>query len=147
MKIILKEDVSNLGFIGDIVTVADGYARNYLFPKDFAAIANPRNIKVFEHEKRLIVEKIKKQKTSADDLAAKLTALNITLKAKSGEEGKLFGSITNKDIAEFLAASGIVLDKRKIILENPIKRTGEHALKIKIHPEVSVELKVHIEEE
>jgi large subunit ribosomal protein L9 len=146
MKIILKEDVSNLGFIGDTVTVADGYARNYLFPKNLAAIANPRNIKVFEHEKRIISEKIKKQKTTADDMASRLTALNITLKAKVGEEGKLFGAITNKDIVEYLAASGFVLDKRKVVLESPIKRTGEHSFKVKIHPEVTVSLKVNVEE-
>lgn len=146
MKIILKEDVSNLGFIGDTVNVADGYARNYLFPKNLAAIANPRNIKVFEHEKRIITEKIKKQKTTADDIALRLSALNITLKAKAGEEGKLFGSITNKDIVDFLKETGIELDKRKVIIENPIKRIGEHSIKIKIHPEVTVALKVNVEE-
>ncbi len=144
MKVILKEDVNNLGDMGAIVNVANGFARNYLIPQKLAVEANPRNIKALEHEKRIIMEKIKKLKVSAGDLATKISAITISLKAKAGEEGKLFGSVTNKDIAEGLSSEGFEIDRRKIILDNPIKKIGEHTVKVKLHPEITTDLKVEV---
>jgi large subunit ribosomal protein L9 len=144
MKIILKEDVSNLGDMGSVVTVADGYARNYLLPKNLAVAANPKNIKVLDHERRIIAERIKKLKVTAQDTAAKLSAVSLEIQAKAGEEGKLFGSVTTKDIHEALAARGVSIDKRRIILEHPIKRTGEHEVKIRVHPEVTAAVKINV---
>ncbi|KJR42035.1 50S ribosomal protein L9 [Candidatus Magnetoovum chiemensis] len=144
MKVILKEDIDNLGDMGAIVNVANGYARNYLIPKNLAVEANPRNIKVLEHEKRIIQEKIKKFKATATDIAQKLSSLELSFSAKAGEEGKLFGSVTSKDIADLLKEKGHEIDKKKIVLENPIKRIGEHSVKIKIHPEISAEIKIQV---
>ncbi len=144
MKVILKEDVSNLGDIGTIVNVSNGYARNYLIPRGLAVEASTRNMKSLEHEKRIIQEKIKKLKVSSEDVASKISSLIISLKAKAGEEGKLFGSVTSKDIAEALNAENIMIDKRKILLDNPIKRIGEHMVKIRIHPEVLANLKINV---
>lgn len=147
MKVILTSDVGNLGEMGAIVNVAPGYARNYLLPKNFAVEANTRNIKVLDHTKRMIEEKVKKLKLTAKGLADKLSALTIYLTSKAGEEGKLFGSITNKDIAEALEAKGFNIDKKRIILENPIKRIGTHQVKIRIHTEITAELNVEVNAE
>ncbi|QWR78383.1 50S ribosomal protein L9 [Candidatus Magnetomonas plexicatena] len=144
MKVILREDVGNVGEMGMIVSVARGYARNYLIPKKFAVEANPKNMKLLQHETRLIAEKVKKLKVSAEDFAKKVAATPVTITAKAGEEGKLFGSVTNKDIADALLAMGFSIDKRKILLDAPIKRTGEHIVKIRIHPEVQADLKVDV---
>ncbi len=100
MQVILKENVKDLGHIGDVVNVKDGYARNFLIPKGFAIEANPKNIKAMEHEKRKIQELAKKAKASAEELSAKVSGTTITIKAKSGEEDKLFGSVTAMDIAD-----------------------------------------------
>ncbi|MBF0566728.1 MAG: 50S ribosomal protein L9 [Nitrospirae bacterium] len=147
MKLILTSDVGNLGEMGAIVNVAPGYARNYLLPKNFAVEANTRNIKVLDHTKRIIEEKVKKLKLTAKELADKLSAQTIILTAKAGEEGKLFGSITNKDIAEALEAKGFNVDKKRIILENPIKRIGSHHVKIRIHTDITAELNVEVNAE
>ncbi|MCI4626507.1 MAG: 50S ribosomal protein L9, partial [Candidatus Magnetoovum sp. WYHC-5] len=106
MKVILKEDVDNLGEIGTVLEVSRGYARNYLIPKKLAAIANQRSIKAFEHTKRIIDEKIKKLKLSADDMASKLARLEMQVCVKAGEDGKLFGSVTVKDIVSYLTQQG-----------------------------------------
>ncbi|MBF0320655.1 MAG: 50S ribosomal protein L9 [Nitrospirae bacterium] len=143
-KVILKEEVANLGDMGAIVNVARGYARNYLLPKNLAVEANTRNLKMLEHEKRNIAEKLKKLKVSADNMAAKLSSQRLLLTAKAGEEGKLFGSITTKDISEGLSALGFDIDKRKILLDTHIKRIGEHAVKIKIHPNVHAQIIVEV---
>ncbi|MBF0459340.1 MAG: 50S ribosomal protein L9 [Nitrospirae bacterium] len=143
-KVILKEEVANLGDMGAIVNVARGYARNYLLPKNLAVEANTRNLKMLEHEKRIISDKLKKLKVSADAMAAKLSAQRLMLTAKAGEEGKLFGSITTKDISEALAAVGFDIDKKRIILDTHIKRVGEHAVKVKIHPQVFTQIIVEV---
>ncbi len=144
MKVILKEDISNLGDMGTILNVSNGYARNYLIPKNLAVEASSRNIKSLEHEKRIIQKKIKKLKVSAEDISNSISALTITLKAKAGEEDKLFGSITTKDISEALSEEKITIDKKKIFLDNPIKRLGEYTVKIKVHPEVMADLKIQV---
>ena len=103
MKVILKEDVKNLGIIGMIVDVADGYGRNYLIPKKLAVMANPRNIKQFEHEKKLIQGKATKIKNESEALARKLSSLVLSVEANAGEDDKLFGSVTSMDIAEAIS--------------------------------------------
>lgn len=147
MKVILKEDVRNIGKMGDIVNVADGHARNYLVPKGLALEANMKNIKSLEHEKRIIQEKAKKLKNVAQYLAEKISTISLTMKAKAGDEGKLFGSITTMDIADALKNEGIEVDKKKISLEEPIKRLGSYSVNVKIHPEISTQLTIQVIEE
>ncbi|HKZ56708.1 MAG TPA: 50S ribosomal protein L9 [Thermodesulfovibrionales bacterium] len=147
MKVILKEDVKYVGKMGQIVDVADGYARNYLIPKGLVAEASTKNIKFLEHEKRTIQEKSKKIRNSAQDLAHRISSLTISIKAKAGEEGKLFGSITTMDVAEALQKEGVEIDKKKISLEEPIKRLGSYTVNIKLHPDVSAPLNIQIVEE
>ncbi|MDH4028729.1 MAG: 50S ribosomal protein L9, partial [Nitrospirota bacterium] len=117
MKVILKEDVNGLGVMGNVVNVADGYGRNYLIPRDLAVEANPKNIKNFEHQKKIIQASAQKVRKSADDLAAKLSALTLSFEVQAGEEDKLFGSVTSKDIAEAIEKQGIVIDRKKIVLD------------------------------
>lgn len=140
MQIILKANVKNVGQIGEIVTVKDGFARNYLIPKGLAVEANPRNLRSLEHEKRKIEEKARKEKANAENLTARISNLNLVIKAKAGEEEKLFGSITAIDISEALKKEGIDIDKRKILLEEPIKRLGSYTVHIKIHQNVTAKL-------
>lgn len=147
MKVILKEDVKNLGHMGEVVNVSDGYARNFLFPKNFAVEANTKNIKEFEHNKKVIFEKAAKIKESYKSVADKLSSLSLTIKAKTGEDDKLFGSVTNMNIAEALASEGYDIDKKKIIMDEPIKRLGEYSVTIKLHPELSAEVKVQVVQE
>ena len=122
MKVILKEDVKSIGAMGSVVNVADGYARNYLIPKNLAAEANTKNVKTLEHEKKKIAEQAKKIRNSAQLLAEKLSSMTITLSAKAGEEEKLFGSVTNIDIAEALKKEGLDIDRKKIALPELIAR-------------------------
>ncbi|HLG23260.1 MAG TPA: 50S ribosomal protein L9 [Candidatus Manganitrophaceae bacterium] len=144
MKVILKEDVDNLGRMGDLVDVADGYARNFLVPRKKAAVATTRNIKTLDHEKRVVADRIRKEKFAAEDLAKKIGALSLTIPAQVGEEGKLFGSVTSKDIAEAMAAQGIEFDKRKILLEKPIKELGISHVPVKVHHDVTAQVKVEV---
>jgi len=144
MKVILKEDVKGLGHMGDVVNTSDGYARNYLLPKNLAAEASTKNIKELEHTKKLIMEKAAKIGDASRASAGKLAALTLVIKAKVGEEEKLFGSVTSMDIAEALAAQGFEIDKKKIHIDEPIKRIGEYVVHVKIHPEVSAPVKVHV---
>ena len=147
MKVILREDVKSIGSMGQIVDVADGFGRNYLVPKGLAVEANMKNIKSLEHEKKVIQEKVKKIKNQAQDLAGRVSDTTLVIKAKAGEEGKLFGSVTTMDIVEQLKNAGIDIDKKKIILEEPIKRVGSYSIKIKIHPEIATEVSVQVIEE
>jgi len=144
VKIILKEDVKDLGRIGDILNVADGYGRNYLIPKNLAIEASPKNIKKLEHEKNIILEKAKKAKQSLEDLAKKLSGMTVTIQAQTGDEDKLFGSVTSMDIAKALSREGIEVDKRKILLEEPIKRLGTYDVSIKLHPELTANVTIEV---
>ncbi|MDI6727558.1 MAG: 50S ribosomal protein L9 [Thermodesulfovibrionales bacterium] len=144
MQIILKENVKDLGHIGDVVNVKDGYARNFLIPKGLAVEANPKNIKALEHEKRKIHELAKKVKASAEELAARISGTSVTIKAKTGEEDKLFGSVTAMDIADALKKEGIDIDKKKIVLDEPIKRLGSYTVNVKIHSDVTAQLNVQV---
>jgi large subunit ribosomal protein L9 len=144
MKVILKEDVKDLGHIGEMLSVKDGYARNFLLPRGLALEANPRNVKALEHEKRKIHEKMRKMKVSAEDLASRISAAAITIKAKAGEEDKLFGSVTAMDLAEALSKEGLEIDRKKIVLEEPIKRLGTYTVSVKVHAEVSAQFTVNV---
>ncbi len=144
MQVILKEDIRDLGLAGDVVNVKDGYARNYLIPKGFAVEASDRNIKALEHEGKKIQERIKRAKTKAEELASNLSLKTITIKAKVGEDDKLFGSVTAMDIAAALAKEGIDIDKKRIILDEPLKRVGAYTINIKVHPETSAKLNVQV---
>ncbi len=144
MKIILKEDVKDLGTMGTVINVANGYGRNYLIPKNLAVEANPKNIKQLEHEKNIILAKAKKIRKSAEDAAEDLSKLSISIEAKSGEEDKLFGSVTTKDIAEEIAKQGIDVEKRKIVLEEPIKRLGSYDVTVKVHHDVTATVKLEV---
>lgn len=142
MKLILKENLEHLGQIGDIVKVAPGYARNYLLPKGLAIEATEKNAKALDHAKRQLAYKKNKALESARNMVAKLEALTVTLTHKAGEEGKLFGSVTTMEIADFLKTQGFEIDRKKIVLAEPIKQVGEYKLAVKIHPEVPATVKV-----
>jgi large subunit ribosomal protein L9 len=142
MKVILKENIDTLGHIGDIVKVAPGYARNYLIPKGYALEATTRNAKALEHAKRQMEYKKNKVKEQATQLAAKIEALTIVLTHQAGEGDRLFGSVTNMELAENLANQGIEIDRKKIVLAEPIKNLGEYSASVKLHPEVTATLKV-----
>lgn len=142
MKVILQEDVDTLGKAGDIVKVADGYGRNYLIPKRLAIPADVRNLRALEHDRRVIEARSKKVRRSAEEMGGRLSSLSLTIPAKAGEEGKLFGAVTSRDIAEALERAGVAVDRRMVLLEEPIKQVGDYKVKIKagtdIVPEVSV---------
>jgi large subunit ribosomal protein L9 len=144
MKLILKENIEHLGVIGDIVKVAPGYARNYLLPKGLAVEATAKNAKALDHVKRQMAYRKDKALESSKNLAAKLTETPVALLHKAGEEGKLFGSVTTMDIAAFLKGKGFDIDRKTILLAEPIKHVGEFEVAIKIHPEVSATLKVTV---
>lgn len=144
MKLILKENVEFLGQTGDIVKVAPGYGRNYLLPRGLAILATEKNAKALEHAKRQLTYKKNKELESARLLSGKLEALKIELKQQSGEEGKLFGSVTNIDIANFIKENGFEIDRKKIVLAEPIKQLGDYEVPVKVHPEVTATLKVKV---
>lgn len=132
MNIILTENVEGLGKIGDQLMVKPGYARNYLVPQGFAVMANLKNLKELEHNKRQLAHKVQKQIQDAELLKTKIEKINFVFALRAGEEGKLFGSVTSLDIATKLADQGIEIDRKKIVLEDHIKTLGEHAVSIKL---------------
>ena len=145
MIVILTKDVKGTGKAGEVVTVSDGYARNMLLPKGLAKEATEGNIRNLEKQKALAAEKREEQKAAAQKQAEVLDKITLEIKSKGGESGKLFGSITSKDIAEALAEQeNIKIDKKKIDMPNPIKQTGESHVTIKLFPEVSATLKVRV---
>lgn len=142
MKVILQENLEHLGSIGDVVKVAPGYARNFLIPKGFVLLANEKNTKALAHAKRQLEYKKNKMLEQAKAFVAKIEAITLNLVHLAGEEGKLFGSVTNMELAEQLKAQGIDIDRKKIILTDPIKQLGEYSVIVKIQPEVTATLKV-----
>lgn len=144
MKVILNENIETLGHIGDIVKVAPGYARNYLLPKKLAVVATDKNAKALEHAKRQMAYKKNKALEAAKIIGAKLDALAINLAHKAGEEGKLFGAVTNMEIAAFLKSNGFEIDRKSIVLADTIKHTGEFTATVKLHPEVTATLKITV---
>jgi large subunit ribosomal protein L9 len=147
MQVILLEDVPSLGKIGDMVKVSDGYGRNYLIPKKKATLATEKNLKVLEHQKRLVQHRIGKTKKDAEGVAQVIEKLSCTFSKTVGESGKLFGSVTSMEIEGYLKDNGIEADRKKIQLEEPIKNVGVYTVPIKLHPEVIAHLKVWVVQE
>ncbi|MFH0764061.1 MAG: 50S ribosomal protein L9 [Candidatus Omnitrophota bacterium] len=144
MKVILIENIDRLGNMGDIVTVKDGYARNYLIPNNKAKEASPGNMKILESLKKKKAAEDAKILAGARAIADKISSLSLTIPAEAGEEEKLFGSVSNEMIAEALAEEGISIDKRDILIDEPIKKLGVYQAAVKIIPEVKANLRVWI---
>jgi large subunit ribosomal protein L9 len=144
MEVILKEDVADLGFRGEVVKVADGYARNYLLPRKLAMQATAANKAVIEQMKAAAARRSATEKAQAEELAAKLVPVELSFTRKAGEAGHLFGSVTSADIAAELAAKGFEVDRRKIQLGDPLKSTGEFKVAIRLHREVTAKLSVKV---
>lgn len=145
MKVILLKDVKKLGKIGDIIDASDGYARNYLFPRGLAKEASDGNLKELGKKKAAEEKKLSEEKQEAQELADKISEADVKIVTKGGEGGRLFGSITSKDISEALKEQHkIDIDKKKIQLSQPIKQTGSFVLDIKVYPEVVAKLKVEV---
>lgn len=144
MKVILMEDVPPLGETGEQVKVADGYARNFLIPYGKAIKETTHNIKIFEHQSKQIKDKRDRIKRDAEKLAKKIELVSCTVTKPAGEEEKIFGSVTSMDIVDSLKVEGIEIDRKKIILDDPIKTLGIYTVLIKLHPEVTAHLKVWV---
>ncbi|MBU4343007.1 MAG: 50S ribosomal protein L9 [Candidatus Omnitrophica bacterium] len=144
MKVILIEDVKKLGSMGEMVHVKDGYARNFLFPKNLARPATESNLNIIEEIKRKKEAAIVKEKKLAEELRDKLSLVSCTLAVEAGDDDRLFGSITAQDIANSFEEEGFSIDKRKFILEEPIKKLGVYHVSVKLHPEVSGDVKVWV---
>ncbi|MBL8075843.1 MAG: 50S ribosomal protein L9 [Nitrospira sp.] len=144
MKVILQETLEGVGHLGDLINVADGFARNYLLPRRKAVEADSRSIKAFEHAKRVAAERAKKEQLEIEAHAKKVSAVSLTIEMQAGKDDKLFGSVTTKDIAEGLAAQGVTVDRRKIQLAQPIKELGTVVVPIKMPRDVVATVKVHV---
>lgn len=144
MKVILKQKFESLGDVGEIVQVKDGYARNYLIPKGIALEASPQNLKIIEQEKKRLEAIENRIRREAEQLAEKLNTVSVTAEVQVGEEDRVFGAVTSQDIAELLAAKGFEIDRRKILLEEPLKALGVYEVPIKLHPEVEAKIKVWV---
>jgi large subunit ribosomal protein L9 len=147
MKVILREDVPNLGRGGELVEVKPGYGRNYLLPRGLAVPANIKNIREIEHQKAVATAKAAQLRASAEALAKRLGDTPVTLKRKVGEQDKLYGSVTAIDIAEALSQRGLSIDRRSIDLAEPLKTLGEFEVPVKLHHEVAGKVKVKVEAE
>lgn len=145
MQVILLQDVAKLGKKGDIVNVAEGYARNFLFPRNLASQASEGKLKEISTQKQNQADKKQKLEEEAKELAAKISNLTVKMQAKVGEAGRLFGAVSSKDIADGLKAQhGYNVDKKKIVLKDPIKTLGTHKITIKIHPVAQAEITVEV---
>ena len=147
MQIILQEDVEKLGNRGQVVTVAEGYARNFLLPRELALEATPGNMKRLEKMRAAFAKKEATEKESAQTLAELLATVTLTISRKAGENDQLFGSVTSGDVAEALAAQGYTLEKRKIVLAEPLKLVGEYQIPVKLFREISANVKVIVKKE
>jgi len=147
MKLILREDVENLGKGGELVEVKPGYGRNYLLPRGLAVTANTKNVRELDHQKKIAEAKAAKAKASAEAVAKRLSETPVVLRRKVGEQDKLYGSVTVIDIVEALAARGLILDRRTIDLKEPLKTVGDHEVPVKLHREVIGKAKVKVEAE
>lgn len=144
MEVILKEDIANLGKIGEVVRVRDGYARNYLLPRGLVLLANKKNLKTYEHHKKVVGDQKEKILRQAQLVGDQLSGVTLEIPMKVGEEGRLFGSVTNIQIEKALKARGMDLDRRKIQLHEPIKTAGEHEITVRLSADLSVPLKVSV---
>lgn len=144
MEVILREDIDKLGSRGQVVKVAAGYARNFLLPRRLAVAATEANKKIVDQERHAHLRKEAKLASEAADLGKLLSAIEVTLKAKAGENDQLFGSVTSKDIAKALEAQSFTIERRKIQLDEPIKQLGDHKVPVRLHKDVTVDLTVHV---
>ena len=144
MKVILRQDFESLGKIGDLIDVKDGYARNYLIPRNIAYLATESSLRMLEEEKKQSVKRLEKEKKEAESLAGELAKLSITIKMKVGEDEKLFGSVTSQMIADAVAEKGMTLDKRNIELEDSIKSLGIYDVPVRLKGGVNATLKVWV---
>lgn len=144
MKVILQQDMASLGKVGDVVKVRDGYGRNYLIPRGIVALADERNTARLNHQKRMASAKAARVQAEAKSLADKLNSTGVTLKVKVGEEGKLFGSVSNRDIAAALANEGVVVDHKQIHLDDPIRNIGVFNVPVKLMKDVTATVKVYV---
>lgn len=144
MRVILREDVHKLGRSGEIVTVKDGFARNYLLPRKIAVPANEKNVRQVEHDKAVISARQAKLKGSAQEQASKLEALSVKISRKVGQQDKLYGSVTALDIAEVLGSQGYKVDRRSIHLPEPIKSLGLHQVELRLHRDVIAKINVEV---
>jgi large subunit ribosomal protein L9 len=147
VQVILRDDVPKLGKIGDVVRVKPGYARNFLLPRGLAVEANPKNLRVLEHQKRVIAAKADREHKSADATAKRLDGLALTVRARAGEEGRLFGSVTNMDVERLLAEKGFVIDRRRIELAEPIKQVGTYPITVQVGRAVRATVQLTVEAE
>ncbi len=144
MKVILREDITSLGKSGEIVTVKDGYGRNYLLPRKLAVLANEQNVRQVEHDRKVIEARQAKLKGAAEEAAKKLSGVEVKIQRKVGEQDKLYGSVTALDVAEALAAKGQKVDRRHIHLPEPIKAIGSYEVEIRLHHDVTAKVKVEV---
>ncbi len=144
VKLILRESVPSLGEAGDLVSVKPGYARNYLIPQGKAIFATESNVQEFEHQKRVVADKVSKDLKEFGAVKARIESLSLEVKARVGEEGKLFGSVTALQIGELLAECGVEVDRRRIELAEPIKQAGEHSVAVKLHRDLVADLKLRV---
>jgi large subunit ribosomal protein L9 len=144
MKLILRDEVPGLGHSGELVDVRDGYGRNYLLPRKIAVLANEKNLRQVEHDKRVISAHQAKLRAAAGDIAAQLAKTEISISRKVGEQDKLYGSVTALDIADALNAKGMKVDRRQIVLPEPIKAVGTFEVDVKLHQDVTGKLKVQV---
>jgi large subunit ribosomal protein L9 len=147
MEVILRDHVENLGKRGEIVKVADGYARNFLLPRKLALPATDANRKWVERERKIAEARDMQERGAAEAIAVRLNALELTISRKTGENDQLYGSVTNGDIAELLAARGFDVDRRKILLPDPIKALGENTVPVKLHRDVTANVRVTVAKE
>ncbi len=144
MEVILKEDIVNVGKIGEVVRVRDGYARNYLLPRGLVLVANKKNLKTFEHHKKIVGDQKQKVLRNAQALGDQLAAVSLVIPMKVGEEGRLFGSVTNMQIEKALKAKGLNVERRKIHLDSPIKVVGDYEVPIRLSADVTMPLKISV---
>jgi large subunit ribosomal protein L9 len=144
MEVILKEDIADVGKIGEVVRVRDGYARNYLLPRGLVMIANKKNLKSFEHQKKIVADQKQKIMRQAQAVGEQLNGVAVSITMRAGEEGKLFGSVTNIHIEKALKAKGLNVDRRKIHLNEPIKTLGDFDVSVRLTAELTVPIKVSV---
>jgi len=144
MKVILTKDLDNLGRAGALVEVKPGYGRNYLLPRNLAVLATAKNVRQLEHQKAGILSRASKEKQNMTAMAQKLSAIEVKFTRKVGEQNKLFGSVTSKDIHEQLAGQGYQIERRQVHLPDPLKDLGAYEVEVKLHPEVTAKVKVTV---
>jgi large subunit ribosomal protein L9 len=147
MEVILREDIERLGNRGQVVKVANGYARNFLLPKRLAVAATDANRKIVEQERQAHLRREAKQKGEAEDLSKLMSGVVVTIAQKAGENDQLFGSVTSKDVADALAAKNFTIDRRKVLLDEPIKQLGEFKVPVRLHKDVTAEVTVQVVKE